>query len=95
MLRVGVPKGTMARVGSGSQAAAAAAAHGAVAAAAQDAVGRGRGHALRLLLLPRVMQQQQPQGLLRVGSNQVDPQDPALEPFLFPRNRPPPTHKGP
>ena len=67
LLRVGVPKRTIPRVGSGSQAAAAAAAHDAVAAAAQDAAGRGRGHELRLLLLPRVMQQQQPQRSLQVG----------------------------
>ena len=43
LLRVGVPKGTMLRVGSGSQAVAAAAAAATVAGAAEDARGRGRG----------------------------------------------------
>ena len=54
---VGVPRGTMIRVGSGSQAfAVAAAAHDATTTAAEDAPVGGRGH--RLLQQPRRMLQQ-------------------------------------
>ena len=67
LLRVGVDTGTMLRVGTGSQTVVAPAAHDAVAAAAEDAAGRDRNHKLWLLLLPRVMQQQQPQRMVWVG----------------------------